>query len=69
MESLPSENLIYTAEFENWRTQKFVLHPEKAKTSSSGRPSPLRRQSLEEDVIMPERLFFGATALFIAVAG
>jgi sugar lactone lactonase YvrE len=30
----PSENLIYTAEFENWRTQKFVLHPEKAKTSS-----------------------------------
>ncbi|MEQ1947200.1 MAG: peptidyl-alpha-hydroxyglycine alpha-amidating lyase family protein [Bryobacteraceae bacterium] len=30
----PSENLIYTAEFENWRAQKFVLHPEKMKTSS-----------------------------------
>ena len=23
----PSENLIYTAEFINWRVQKFVLHP------------------------------------------
>ena len=26
----PNENLVYTAEFENWRTQKFVLHPERA---------------------------------------
>ncbi len=26
----PTENLIYTAEFVNWRTQKFVLHPERA---------------------------------------
>ena len=26
----PTEDLIYTAEFENWRSQKFVLHPEKA---------------------------------------
>lgn len=26
----PSENLIYTAEFENWRSQKFVLHPERS---------------------------------------
>jgi DNA-binding beta-propeller fold protein YncE len=25
----PNENLIYTAEFENWRVQKFVLHPER----------------------------------------
>lgn len=25
----PSENLIYTAEFINWRTQKWVLHPER----------------------------------------
>jgi sugar lactone lactonase YvrE len=26
----PTENLIYTAEFQNWRSQKFVLHPERA---------------------------------------
>ena len=26
---MPSENLIYTAEFVAWRTQKFVLHPER----------------------------------------
>ncbi len=25
----PTENLIYTAEFENWRSQKLVLHPER----------------------------------------
>jgi sugar lactone lactonase YvrE len=31
----PSENLIYTAEFENWRTQRWVLHPERIKTSST----------------------------------
>ncbi len=31
----PSENLIYTAEFINWRVQKFVLHPEKTQTSVS----------------------------------
>jgi hypothetical protein len=29
----PSENLVYTAEFENWRTQKFVLHPNRAATA------------------------------------
>jgi DNA-binding beta-propeller fold protein YncE len=33
----PSENLIYTAEFENWRTQRFVLHPEKIKTTSNNK--------------------------------
>jgi hypothetical protein len=27
----PTENLVYTAEFSNWRTQKFVLHPAAAK--------------------------------------
>jgi sugar lactone lactonase YvrE len=26
----PSENLVYTAEFINWRTQKWVLHPVRA---------------------------------------
>lgn len=26
----PTENLVYTAEFENWRSQKFVLNPEGA---------------------------------------
>jgi hypothetical protein len=25
----PSENLVYTAEFENWRVQKWVIHPRK----------------------------------------
>jgi hypothetical protein len=25
----PNENTIYTAEFINWRVQKFILHPEK----------------------------------------
>jgi len=25
----PSENVVYTAEFINWRSQKFILHPEK----------------------------------------
>jgi hypothetical protein len=30
----PSENLIYTAEFVAERTQKFVLHPEKAQIPS-----------------------------------
>jgi len=25
----PSENVIYTAEFANWRSQKFILHPER----------------------------------------
>lgn len=25
----PNENLVYTAEFENWRVQKFVLHPDR----------------------------------------
>jgi len=25
----PSENVIYTAEFINWRSQKFILHPDK----------------------------------------
>jgi len=33
----PSENLIYTAEFINWRTQKFVLHPERIRTSTSAK--------------------------------
>jgi len=27
----PSENVIYTAEFINWRVQKFILHPERMK--------------------------------------
>jgi hypothetical protein len=27
----PNENLVYTAEFENWRTQRFALHPERAR--------------------------------------
>ena len=31
----PSENLVYTAEFENWRVQKWVLHPERANTTAS----------------------------------
>jgi DNA-binding beta-propeller fold protein YncE len=35
----PSENLIYTAEFVAWRAQKFVLHPEKLKTSTVGSSS------------------------------
>jgi len=26
----PTENLVYTAEFENWRSQKWVLHPVRA---------------------------------------
>jgi DNA-binding beta-propeller fold protein YncE len=25
----PSENVVYTAEFINWRSQKFILHPER----------------------------------------
>ena len=29
----PTEDLIYTAEFENWRVQKFVLHPERARVT------------------------------------
>ena len=33
----PSENLIYTAEFQNWRSQKLVLHPERATTTTSSR--------------------------------
>ena len=24
----PSETVVYTAEFINWRSQKFILHPE-----------------------------------------
>jgi hypothetical protein len=31
----PTENLIYTGEFINWRAQRFVLHPSKVQTSSS----------------------------------
>jgi len=27
----PSENVVFTAEFINWRSQKFILHPEKMK--------------------------------------
>src|SRR5262249_25805705 len=31
----PSENTIYVAEILNWRVQKLLLHPEKAKSSPS----------------------------------
>ena len=31
----PTENLVYTAEFENWRVHKWVLHPERANTTAS----------------------------------
>ena len=33
----PTENIVYTAEFENWRVQKWVLHPERATTTTSSR--------------------------------
>jgi DNA-binding beta-propeller fold protein YncE len=38
----PSQNLVYTAEFETWRTQKFVLHPERMQpppTAAAKRPN------------------------------
>jgi DNA-binding beta-propeller fold protein YncE len=35
----PTENLVYTAEFENWRVQKWVLHPERANTTASATKS------------------------------
>jgi sugar lactone lactonase YvrE len=31
----PTENLIYTAEFINWRTQRFVLHPTRGSATSA----------------------------------
>jgi sugar lactone lactonase YvrE len=33
----PSENVLYTAEFINWRSQKIVLHPERAATRTGSR--------------------------------
>jgi hypothetical protein len=33
----PTENLVYTAEFENWRVQRWVLHPEKIVAPASTR--------------------------------
>ena len=33
----PSENVLYTAEFINWRSQKLILHPERAATTRTGR--------------------------------
>jgi hypothetical protein len=35
----PSENLIYTAEFVAERTQRWVLHPDKAQTASKENPT------------------------------
>ncbi len=32
----PSENVLYTAEFINWRSQKLILHPERAATIRTG---------------------------------
>ena len=32
----PSENVLYTAEFINWRSQKLILHPERAAATRTG---------------------------------
>jgi hypothetical protein len=34
----PSENTLYVADMNNWRVQKIILHPEKAKAASGRQP-------------------------------
>lgn len=31
----PSENELYVADLNNWRVQKLILHPERAKSATS----------------------------------
>jgi DNA-binding beta-propeller fold protein YncE len=38
--SCPTENLVYTAEFENWRVQKWVLHPERIRSTAGNATTP-----------------------------
>ena len=33
----PSENTLYVADMNNWRVQKLILHPDRAKTTQSAR--------------------------------
>jgi hypothetical protein len=33
----PSEDVLYVADMNNWRVQKLMLHPERAKTTQSAR--------------------------------